>query len=177
MRFTATPIPGVWLIALEPACDERGFFARSWCRQEFLAHGLDADLCQCNLSRNRRAGTLRGLHWSVPPAAEAKLVRCVRGAIFDVVVDLRPGSPTHRRWFAATLDAEGGQALYIPAGLAHGFQTLCDDSDVWYQMSVPFDPACARGARWDDPAFAIAWPAVPERIISARDAAYPLVGA
>ena len=172
MRFTPLPLAGAWLIGLEPRADDRGFFARTWCREEFAAHGLDADLAQCNLSWNARRGTLRGLHWQAEPHAETKLVRCIAGAVHDVIVDLRPGSPTYRRWQAVELSAANRTALHIPAGFAHGFQTLTDGSELFYQMSVPYHPAATRGARWDDPAFAIAWP-LDNPIVSPRDAALP----
>jgi dTDP-4-dehydrorhamnose 3,5-epimerase len=170
--FTATPLAGASLVELERREDERGFFARTWCRREFEAHGLDGGLVQCSLSRNRRRGTLRGMHWQAPPHGEAKLVRCTRGAIWDVIIDLRPDSPTYTKHFAAELTAETGRALYIPEGFAHGFLTLADDVDVFYQMSAFYEPSAARGVRWNDPAFGIAWPVV-EPILHPRDASYP----
>lgn len=157
---------------LERHADERGFFARTWCRHEFEEHGLDPAVVQCNLSHNPRRGTLRGLHWQTPPHAEVKLVRCSRGAIWDVMVDLRPDSTTYTRHFGAELTEENGRALYIPEGFAHGFVTLVDDSDVVYQMSALYEPSAGRGARWNDPAFGIAWP-VREPILNPRDASYP----
>ena len=157
---------------LERHADERGFFARTWCRHEFEEHGLDPAVVQCNLSHNPRRGTLRGLHWQTPPHAEVKLVRCSRGAIWDVMVDLRPDSATYTRHFGAELTEENGRALYIPEGFAHGFVTLVDDSDVVYQMSALYEPSAGRGARWNDPAFGIAWP-VREPILHPRDASYP----
>ena len=157
---------------LERHADERGFFARTWCRHEFEEHGLDPAVVQCNLSHNPRRGTLRGLHWQTPPHAEVKLVRCSRGAIWDVMVDLRPDSATYTRHFGAELTEENGRALYIPEGFAHGFVTLVDDSDVVYQMSALYEPSAGRGARWNDPAFGIAWP-VREPILNPRDASYP----
>ncbi len=172
MIFRPTPLEGVWIVDLEPHTDERGFFARAFCAREFAGHGLDAAFVQCNLSRNRRRGTLRGLHWQAPPREEAKLVRVVRGAIFDAVVDIRPGSPTFRQAFTLRLEDESGRALYVPRGCAHGFLTLEDDTDVFYLMSDFFAPELARGARWDDPAFAIPWPE-PPRYISPRDQAHP----
>jgi dTDP-4-dehydrorhamnose 3,5-epimerase len=175
MRFVATPLAGAFAIELEELGDERGFFARSFCREEFRARGLDPAVAQCNVSFNRRRGTLRGLHYQAEPHAEAKLVRCTRGAIWDVIVDLRPGSPTARRWFAAELTAENRRALYVPAGLAHGFQTLADDSEVLYQMSEPYYADLARGVRWDDAALAIPWP-VKDVIVSERDRALPVLG-
>lgn len=173
MRFLPTPLEGVWLV--EPARheDERGWFARTYDAAAFAERGLAGVGVQCNASSNARAGTLRGLHLQAAPHGEAKLVRCPRGAIFDVAVDLRPASPTHRAWFGAELSAANGLALYVPEGLAHGFQTLEDDSEVLYMMGHEYVPDAATGVRWDDPAFAIDWPAATERIISARDRAYP----
>jgi len=170
--FTPTPLAGAWVVELERHEDERGFFARTWCRRELEARGLDARLVQCSMSRNTRRGTLRGLHWQAPPHAEVKLVRCSRGAIWDVMVDVRPSSPTYTRHFGAELTAENGLALYIPEGFAHGFVTLADDSDVVYQMTEYYEPAAARGARWNDPAFGIPWP-VARPILHPRDAGYP----
>lgn len=172
MRFHPTAIAGVVRIELEPLTDERGSFARAYCEAEFRDHGLLPVGLQCNISRNHRRGTLRGLHYQIGPAAEAKLVRCIAGRIHDVAVDLRPDSPTHRRWIAAELDATGGDMLYIAPGCAHGFITLCDDATVFYQMGAVYQPDLARGVRWNDPAFAIAWPLTPT-CISERDASYP----
>ena len=175
MKFSATRLNGAYLIELDPIRDERGFFARSWCRNEFAEHGLDPDLVQCNISFNKTKGTLRGLHYQAQPHAEAKLVRCTRGAIHDVIVDLRPDSPTFKSWLAVELSADNRYMLYVPAGFAHGFQTLADDTEVFYQMSEYHYPDCARGVRWDDPAFAIAWP-VANVIMSERDRSYPRFG-
>jgi dTDP-4-dehydrorhamnose 3,5-epimerase len=172
VKFTPTTLPGVYLIDIEPIADERGFFARSWCREEFAALGLDSNLEQCNISFNQRKGTLRGMHFQAAPHGEAKLVRCTRGAIFDVAIDLRPDSPTYLRHYGAELSGENRRALFIPEGIAHGFQTLTDDSEVFYQMSRAYVPGAGRGVRWDDPAFAIAWPD-DERIISERDQIWP----
>jgi dTDP-4-dehydrorhamnose 3,5-epimerase len=174
MRFVATPIAGVHVVELEEHVDERGSFARTWCRDEMAAAGLAVELAQCSLSRNRRAGTLRGLHFQRAPHEEAKLIRCTRGGIFDVAVDLRPGSPTRGRWFGVELDPLEGRALYVPEGCAHGFQTLVDDSDVAYMISVTYAPNASAGIRWDDPTLAIAWPVAAERTISERDRALPL---
>jgi len=170
-----TDLPGVVLVELEPLRDERGSFARTFDADTFAAHGLDPRVVQCNTSYNLRAGTLRGLHYQAPPHAEGKLVRCIRGRVFDVVVDLRPDSPTHRRWLGLELDAGSTRSLFIPAGCAHGFQTLLDHSEVHYQMTAPYVPAAARGVRFDDPAFAIRWPPPPggRLIISERDRAFP----
>jgi dTDP-4-dehydrorhamnose 3,5-epimerase len=172
MIFRETPIAGAYLIELESLVDERGSFARTFAVDEFAAHGLETRVVQCNTSVSVRAGTLRGMHYQVPPRAEAKLVRCVRGAIFDVVVDLRADSPTYCDWYGAELSASNGRMLFIPVGLAHGFQTLEDDTEVLYQMSEEHSPEHARGVRWDDPAFGIDWPEAPERTISARDREY-----
>ncbi len=172
MRFRETPLPGAWVIDPERIEDERGFFARSWCRQEWIERGLNPALVQCNITWNHRRGTLRGLHWQEEPHAEAKLVRCTRGSIYDVIVDLRPKSPTWKQWFAIELSAFNHTMLYIPEGFAHGLQTLQNESEVFYQMSEEYHPECARGVRWNDPAFGIQWP-IAERIIAARDEAFP----
>jgi dTDP-4-dehydrorhamnose 3,5-epimerase len=174
MRFIQTPLAGVWVIEPERLGDERGWFARTYDAEEFRAHGLDPAVAQCNASYNARAGTLRGMHYQAPPHGESKLVRCVRGAIFDVAVDLRRDSPTFCSWHGLALSADNARALYIPAGLAHGFQTLADHSDVIYQMGHRYVPDAARGVRFDDPAFAIQWPAVDRQpIVSQRDRSYP----
>lgn len=157
---------------LERHQDDRGFFARTWCRREFEAAGLDPRLVQCSQSHNLHRGILRGLHWQAPPHAEVKLVRCTRGAIWDVIVDLRPGSPTYLQHLGVELTEDNGRALYIPEGFAHGFVTLADGTDVCYQMSEYYHPESARGARWDDPAFAITWPVTLPRL-HPRDATYP----
>jgi dTDP-4-dehydrorhamnose 3,5-epimerase len=178
MRFFQTPLPGAWVIELDLLGDERGWFARTFDAEEFEAHGLNPAVVQCNASFNARCGTLRGMHYQAEPYGESKLVRSVRGAIFDVAVDLRADSPTRRRWHAVELSAENGCAFYIPAGLAHGFQTITDDCEVLYQMGHRYVPEGARGVRWDDPAFAIEWPAAHGgRIISEKDRAYPDVEA
>ncbi len=174
MRFIETPLPGVWVIELEELGDERGWFARTFDDEEFRARGLSPAVVQCNASFNAQRDTLRGMHYQADPHGESKLVRCVRGAIFDVAVDLRPGSSTRCAWHGVELSAENRLALYIPAGLAHGFQTLGADCEVLYQMGARYVPEAARGVRWDDPAFAIEWPEPHgERVISARDASYP----
>ena len=172
MRFTETAIPGVIVVDIEAHEDERGAFARLQCPDEFAAAGHPFAPAQTSLSRNLRAGTLRGLHYQPAPHAETKLVRTVRGRIFDVTLDLRPASPTYRHWVAEELSAENGRALLIPQGVAHGFLTLAPDTDVLYQISPAFQPGHEAGVRWDDPAFAIAWPIEP-RLISERDATYP----
>jgi dTDP-4-dehydrorhamnose 3,5-epimerase len=173
--FTPARLQGVYEIDVTPHEDRRGFFARSFCQREFAAHGLNPRVVQCNVSYNRRRGTLRGMHYQAAPDAEAKLIRCVRGAVYDVVVDLRAESPTFRQWAAAELRAEPGRPskmLYVPEGFAHGFLTLQDDTEVLYQMSEFFVPDAARGVRWDDPAFSVQWPE-PVRVISERDRSYP----
>jgi dTDP-4-dehydrorhamnose 3,5-epimerase len=172
MIFTATPLDGAYVIDLEPKSDERGFFARTFCEAEFRAHGLNPTIAQSSISYNRRRGTLRGLHWQADPHAEAKVVRCTAGAIHDVIVDLRPGSATYRQHAAFDLTAENRRALYIPVGFAHGFMTLADDSEVLYQMSIPFAHEAARGLRWNDPAIGIVWPAL-EPILNPRDRSWP----
>ena len=172
MKFESTPLAGAFVIDLERREDERGFFARSYCEREFKAQGLDPCVAQCNISFNKRRGTLRGLHWQVSPYGEAKLVRVTRGALWDVIVDLRSDSPTYCRGFAVELTAENRRALYVPEGFAHGFQTLVDDVEVCYQMSAFYAREAQRGARWDDPAFGLEWPIIPP-FMSERDADYP----
>jgi len=173
MIFTETPLKGAFVIEIEPLEDERGLFARTFCEEEFLQHGLNPQIKQCNTSFNRKRGTLRGMHFQRAPYGEAKLVRCTRGAIHDVIIDLRPDSDSYLQNFAIRLTEQNRTMLYIPEGFAHGFQTLEDDSEVFYQMSAPYEPAAAAGVRWNDPAFDIDWPATDERTVSARDAAYP----
>lgn len=173
MKLVETPLHGAWVLELERIADERGWFARTFDAEEMRARGLDPSVVQCNASFNARRGTLRGLHYQAEPHGEPKLVRCVRGAVFDVAVDLRRESPTYRRWHGVELSAENGRSFYIPKGMAHGFQTLSDESEVLYQMGYRYVPEAARGVRFDDPAFAIEWPtAHGERIISERDASY-----
>ena len=171
MIFMPTHLAGAWVVDLERREDDRGFFARAWCRREFESKGLDTRLVQCSISRTERRGTLRGMHWQAEPHAEVKLVRCTRGAIWDEIIDLRPDSQTYTRHFGLELSAENGRALYIPEGFAHGFVTLAEDTDVLYQMSEFYEPAAARGVRWNDPVFGIAWP-VTEPILHERDASY-----
>jgi dTDP-4-dehydrorhamnose 3,5-epimerase len=171
--FKPTELPGVVVIEPEPHADHRGHFARTFCTEEFAGHGLPIAFAQCSTSYNRRRGTLRGLHFQAEPFAEAKLIRCTRGRVFDVTVDLRAASPTWRRWTAVQLDADNGRQVFIPQGCAHGFQTLADDSELFYQITAPYRPKAVRGLRWNDPAFAIPWPVVPP-ILSDRDAALPL---
>jgi dTDP-4-dehydrorhamnose 3,5-epimerase len=172
VRFAPTAIPGVVQIEIEPHADGRGSFARTYCDATFRAHGLEPVGIQCSISVNAGHGTLRGLHYQAAPAEEAKLVRCVRGRLFDVAVDLRRDSPTFRHWLGLELDAERGAALYIPRGCAHGFLTLADDTAVYYHMGAEYAPDLARGVRWNDSAFGISWPFAPLHI-SDRDAAFP----
>jgi dTDP-4-dehydrorhamnose 3,5-epimerase len=172
VRFVPTILAGAYVIEQERHADERGFFARTWCGQEFAEHGLEPGLAQCSVSFNHHHGTLRGLHYQAPPHAEAKTVRCTRGALFDVAVDLRPDSPTFRRWFGLELTEDDGRALYVPRGFAHGFYTLADATEVAYQISTRYDPGTARGIRWDDPFHGVAWPG-PVEVIAPRDRGYP----
>jgi dTDP-4-dehydrorhamnose 3,5-epimerase len=172
MKFHEIPIAGARLIEWEPALDERGFFARIWCREEFLQHGLNPTLEQCSLSSNRQKGTLRGMHYQCEPHQEAKLVRCCSGAIYDVILDLRKDSPTYRKWYAAELTPDNQKMLYVPEGCAHGFQSLAENTQVFYQISAAYRPECARGVRWDDPAFAIRWP-ISNPILSDKDRSFP----
>jgi dTDP-4-dehydrorhamnose 3,5-epimerase len=174
MIFTESPLPGAFLIDLAPITDDRGFFARTYCAEEFAAKGVGVELRQCSVSYNTRKGTLRGLHYQRAPHEEHKLVRCTAGAIFDVIVDIRPQSAHFRRWFGTALTAQNRRSLFIPPGFAHGFITLSDDAEVYYMISVTHAPEFAQGFRWSDPAFAIQWPMVPT-VISPRDAAYPLL--
>lgn len=173
MKFTPTKLAGVWLVDMERHADERGWFARTWCTEEFAAHGLPKSFSQCSVSFNRRRGTLRGMHYQVAPHAEAKLVRCVRGALFDVALDLRPDSATFKQSVSAELTPDNGRALFIPEGCAHGFQTLAADTEVLYQIVGEHHPASGRGVRWDDPAFGIQWPLPAEVFVSPRDGALP----
>jgi dTDP-4-dehydrorhamnose 3,5-epimerase len=170
--FRETDLAGAYTVDPEPLEDERGFFARVWCAQEFAEHGLSTAVSQSSLAYNRAEGTLRGMHWQVDPFAETKLVRCVRGSVYDVIVDLRPGSATFARWTAVTLTAESRRALYVPEGFAHGYLTLEPDSEVWYQMSAPHEREAARGFRWNDPRFRIEWPREPA-VVSERDRVWP----
>jgi dTDP-4-dehydrorhamnose 3,5-epimerase len=175
MRLAPTPLAGAHVMHLQRLVDERGHFTRTFDAAQFAEHELEPTVVQCSVSHNRRAGTLRGLHFQAEPHAEAKLVRVVRGALFDVIVDLRPDSDTHRQWFGVTLTSANDLAVYVPPGFAHGFQTLVDGTEVLYQMSAPYVPGAACGVRWDDPAFGIDWPPAPPagRVMSERDASYP----
>jgi len=170
--FEALLLPGAYKVEAERLEDTRGFFARTFCQDEFRQAGLDSRVAQCSVSFNRGRGTLRGMHWQAAPHGETKLVRCTSGAIFDVLVDLRKDSPQYRSWIAVELSAENRVAVYVPEGVAHGFLTLVDDSEVFYQMSVPYAAESARGVRWNDPAFSIEWPEAP-KVISRQDASFP----
>jgi dTDP-4-dehydrorhamnose 3,5-epimerase len=172
MIFTGTALKDATLVDIEKHEDERGFFARSWCRREFEARGLNPNLAQCNISFNPHKGTLRGMHFQVQPHEEAKLVRCTRGSLFDAIVDLRPDSPTYKKHLGVVLTADNRRMLYVPEGFAHGFLTLEDATEVFYQISEFYAPESQRGVRWNDPAFSIEWPAKP-KFISERDQSYP----
>jgi dTDP-4-dehydrorhamnose 3,5-epimerase len=169
MIFTETKIKGVYIIEPELLTDERGFFARSFCKEEFQKYGLETDIVQCNISCNKKKGTLRGMHYQVPPYEEEKIVSCTKGSIYDVVVDLRRESSTYCQWVATELSKKNFKLVYIPKGCAHGFQTLEDDAMVYYQMTEFFHPECTRGVRWDDPVFKIDWPIIQKMIISEKD--------
>jgi dTDP-4-dehydrorhamnose 3,5-epimerase len=175
MRFVETPLSGAYVLEPEPSNDERGFFARVWCREELEDHGLNGVWVQSSISFNEKALTLRGMHYQAAPYEETKLVRCTAGAVFDVILDLRDGSPTRHAWFALELSVENNRTLYVPAGFAHGFLTLLDASVVEYHMSESQHAESARGVRYDDPAFGIEWPAAPA-VIGERDGAYPDFG-
>jgi len=172
MRFIETPIAGAKLIEINPIRDDRGYFARNYCRKEFAEHGLNVHIEQSNLGFNSKSGTLRGMHFQTTPHEEAKLVGCARGSVFDVVLDLRPGSPTFKSWHAVELNAENGSLLYIPEGCAHGYQALEDDTMITYNTSAPYTPNSASGVRWDDPAFGIEWPLSPT-VMSDADKNWP----
>jgi len=172
MKFKELALPGAYLIEAELLEDERGFFARSFCVNEFKSQGLNPQLEQCNISYNKAKGTLRGMHYQIEEKSEAKLVRCTMGAIYDVLIDLRPKSPTFKQWIALELSAINRHMLYIPEGFAHGFQTLADSTEVFYQMSNSFSPSHARGIRWNDPVFEIIWPQPQPQVISLKDQQY-----
>ncbi len=173
MIFERTKLEGAQVLELERRADERGFFARTLCRTEFTEHGLTADFVQANISYNARRGTIRGLHYQVAPHQEAKLVRCVRGAIWDVIIDLRPESATYLEWFGIELTADNRRQLYIPKDFAHGYQTLVDDSEVFYHVSDFYSPSAERGIRWNDPQFSIEWPEPADPTISPKDRQWP----
>ena len=172
MKWTALPLSGAYLLEIQPLSDDRGFFARTWCSDEARELGLSVDFVQCSLSYNARKGTLRGMHYQAQPHAETRLVRCTAGAIYDVLLDLRSDSPTFCKWLAIELSAESRRSVYIPTGFAHGFQSLSDHSEVFYQISEPYHPDCARGVRWNDKAFAFEWP-LEAIILSERDRSFP----
>jgi dTDP-4-dehydrorhamnose 3,5-epimerase len=171
VKLTPTVVQGAYVVEVEPIIDERGFFARSWCQSEFEEFGLNFRIVQCNISFNKRKGTLRGMHYQAAPHGEAKLVRCTMGSLFDVIIDMRPESSTYLRHASVVLSAKNRLMIYVPEGVAHGFQTLEDETEVFYQMSAFHAPQSARGVRWNDPAFGIQWP-YDERIISERDRNY-----
>ncbi|NLX05308.1 MAG: dTDP-4-dehydrorhamnose 3,5-epimerase [Phycisphaerae bacterium] len=173
MKFIETNFQGLFIIEIEPHADTRGCFARVWCQDEFRRHGLETRVVQCNLAYNHRRGTLRGMHFQAPPHEEIKIVRCVRGAVYDVAVDLRPSSRTYLQWLAVELTADNRRCLYLPAGFAHGYQTIVDEAEIFYQVSEAYHPQAERGVRWDDPIFSIHWPTVGHRIISEKDLAWP----
>jgi dTDP-4-dehydrorhamnose 3,5-epimerase len=172
MTFNQLSLPGVWLLDADTFEDDRGSFSRLWMPDELSARGLETAVSQCSMATNLRRGTIRGLHYQAAPFEEVKVVRATRGAIFDVAVDLRPDSPTYRKWIGAELSAGNRRALYLPRGVAHGYQTLSDDADVLYLISAPYAPNHQRGVRWDDPAFGIDWPLGAPTMINARDAGY-----
>jgi dTDP-4-dehydrorhamnose 3,5-epimerase len=172
VKFEKTPLPGAFLITPERLHDERGWFARTWCRRDFEEQGLNPAVAQCNISYSGRRGTLRGMHYQKPPFAEAKLIRCTAGAIYDVIIDLRPDSSAFRRHFGVRLDPSEDRMLYVPEGFAHGFLTLEEETSVFYQMSQFYEPRAAAGVRWNDPAFGIAWPFEPT-VLAERDRTYP----
>lgn len=171
MIFIETRFKGVYIIQIEKIEDERGFFARSWCRKEFEEHGLNPKLVQCNISYNKKRGTVRGMHYQVAPCEEAKLVSCIRGSIYDVIIDMRSGSLTKYQWLAVKLDASDYRMLYVPEGYAHGFQTLENDTVVFYQMTEFYHPEYAKGIRWNDPVLGIEWP-IEETILSEKDKSF-----
>jgi dTDP-4-dehydrorhamnose 3,5-epimerase len=172
MNFTELSLPGAFVVDIQPMTDERGFFARGWCRKEFEAHGLALDFVQRNIGFSPRKGTLRGMHYQVAPHAEGKLVRCTRGAVCDVIVDLREGSRTFKKWHAVELSADNHRMIYIPEGIAHGYLTVMDESEIYYDTTCFFAPESARGVRFDDPAFGIDWPGSPS-LLSDKDRSYP----
>ncbi len=174
MLFTETAIAGATLIELNRLTDERGFFARAFCAEEFAAHGLETNFVQANVSKSAQKYTLRGMHLQAEPHGEVKLMRCTRGTVFDCLIDLRPESPTFKKWFGVELTADNHKMLYVPAGCAHGYQTLCDDAEVFYPVSTAYHPESEQGCRWDDPAFDIDWPEKDNPVLSDKDKAWPL---
>jgi dTDP-4-dehydrorhamnose 3,5-epimerase len=176
MRFTELELAGAWLIEIEPHWDERGFFARTYCAREFAEHDLVPVIAQSSTSFNAKRGTVRGMHYQAAPHSEEKVVRCTAGSIFDVIVDIRPDSPTYSRWCGVELTGENRRMLYVPAGFAHGFQTLTGDTEVLYQISAEYAPEASHGIRWADPSLNIAWPITAGVIVSERDASFPDLG-
>ncbi len=176
MKYTPTPLEGAYIIDIESHQDERGYFARVWCAREFEAHGLNPALLQCNIAYNKRKGILRGMHYQRAPWSEVKLVRCTRGAVYDVIVDLREHSPTRLQWTGVELTQDNHRMLYVPEGFAHGYLTLEDDSELFYQVSQVYTPEAEGGLRWNDPAVGIDWPDVGELLISPKDSVWPLLG-
>jgi dTDP-4-dehydrorhamnose 3,5-epimerase len=174
MIFQESKIPGAWIIDIEPLHDSRGFFAMTWLPDQFSKRGMNPALVQCNLAFNSKRGTLRGMHFQRAPHAQAKVIRATRGALLDVIIDLREHSPTYRQWDAVELTADNHRMLYMPEGIAHGYLTLADDTEAYYHVSAPWVPAAESGVRWDDPAFNVRWPFVPE-IVSERDSLWPLL--
>jgi len=173
MIFEKTALAGAFIIEIEKREDERGFFARAWCQEEFEAHGLNTRWVQANLAFSKKKGTLRGLHFQIAPYEEIKLMRCTRGAIFDVILDLRPESPTYKQWFGVELTADNHRMLYVPGGFAHGYQSLVVDTEVFYPVSQFYVPRAEQGVRWNDPAFAIEWPLTKNLILSEKDKSWP----
>ena len=173
MIFNKTKLDGAHIVEMESIRDRRGFFARAWCSKEFEAHGLISQFVQANLTYSPKRGTIRGLHYQIAPHQEVKLVRCTRGATYDVIVDLRPESPTYKQWLAIELTADNHKMIYIPAGFAHGYQILVDDTEVFYQVGQFYAPECERGARWNDPAFGVEWPMTSPLILSDKDKNWP----
>jgi dTDP-4-dehydrorhamnose 3,5-epimerase len=175
MKFTKTLLNGVFIIDIDPIEDERGFFARSFCKDEFKKYGLESNIAQCNIAYNKENHTLRGMHYQAAPHGECKLVRCTRGKIYDVILDLRKDSPSFCKWISVELDEDSCRMVYLPRGCAHGYQTLKKDSVVFYQMSEPYYPELSRGVIWDDPLFGIEWPHSDNRVMSPRDQQFPLI--
>ena len=173
MIFTETKLPGAYVVDLQERHDNRGFFARAWCRNELQDQGIPMQVVQANLAHTEKRGTLRGMHYQIPPHAELKFFRCIRGGIYDVMLDLRPESPTFGQWLGIELSAENRRAVYIPAGFAHGYQTLTDDAEVFYMVSEAYAPGAESGIRWNDPAFGIEWPITENLILSDKDLNWP----
>ncbi|MDH3599760.1 MAG: dTDP-4-dehydrorhamnose 3,5-epimerase [Candidatus Tectomicrobia bacterium] len=173
MHFSPTALPDAYIIDLQPHQDERGFFARAWCQQEFAKYGLSTQLAQCNMALSHRAGTLRGMHYQISPHEESKLVRCTKGALYDVIIDLRLHSVTYLQWIGVELTANNYRMLYVPEGFAHGYQTLCDETEVFYQVSQCYQPGAEQAVRWNDPAFSIEWPETNDRTMSDKDRNWP----